>query len=344
MKELVGKLTALDPEASKTLTVIAYFDTLMDGRVGVETLLRGAATLCGVAAGYRRGAEVIRVLADGSRGEATDSTAYVSHPVGPDTVVWIERAGPAHSNDAMVRERLAIALAMSVTTGRPDESPVRRAIEQLLTQPFHELQHRAATDRLQLDPTVPVRAIALPAQLTPPAGWPTAILVTRWGLVRGGIVGARAAPPVTVAGIGSAGPVVTLTHSWRTAVVALLLTDEARPVFRADDLGTLLHLTELIDSHTRLPSDVVDLDQLIGTTWSRQTLQVLADGGSVRAAASAAGLHHSSVHAKLPELTRQLGYDPLTPLGRTRMFTALLLQRLAHQRFDGMAPPVGQGP
>lgn len=27
MKELVGKLTALDPEASKTLTVIAYFDT-----------------------------------------------------------------------------------------------------------------------------------------------------------------------------------------------------------------------------------------------------------------------------------------------------------------------------
>jgi hypothetical protein len=47
MKELVGKLSALDPEAGDALKVVTYFDTLMDGHVSIETLVRGAATLAG---------------------------------------------------------------------------------------------------------------------------------------------------------------------------------------------------------------------------------------------------------------------------------------------------------
>lgn len=53
MKELAGRLSALDPEASETLKVIAYFDKLVDGRVGPDGMLRGAAVLCGAPMGHR---------------------------------------------------------------------------------------------------------------------------------------------------------------------------------------------------------------------------------------------------------------------------------------------------
>jgi DNA-binding PucR family transcriptional regulator len=48
----------------------------------------------------------------------------------------------------------------------------------------------------------------------------------------------------------------------------------------------------------------------------------------VRAAASALGLHHSTLQARLESLTRQLGYDPRSPLGRSRYEAARLLSRL----------------
>src|SRR6187402_3498046 len=99
MKELVGKLSALDPEAGDALKVVTYFDTLMDGRVSVETLVRGAATLAGVAAGYRRGANSIRVLTDGSRGPALDAVPFPTAAAGAGAVVWLERTGAPHAND-----------------------------------------------------------------------------------------------------------------------------------------------------------------------------------------------------------------------------------------------------
>lgn len=334
MKELVGKLTALDPEVRETLAVITYFDTLMDGRVSVETLVRGAATLSGVTAGYRRGAEVLRVLADGRRGENANSTAYESHSVGPHAVVWIERDGPPHTNDAMIRERLAIAIALSARTGRAAESQVRRALEQLLDSPLDDRERLAATARLRLDPSAAVRAIALPSGAALPAEFPTAILATHWGLVRGGIIRADDEPSIPRSGIGIAGPIGALSASWRTAAIALLLSDDEHPVFRAEDLGLLLPLTESIGGQSDMSPDVATIDRLIHTSWSQDALQAIADGESIRAVASAAGFHHSSIHAKLPELSRALGYDPLTPLGRTRMYTALLLRRLTRARFD----------
>ena len=51
MQELVARLSALDPEAGTVLKVITYFDKLIEGRVGLETLVRGAAVLSGFVAG-----------------------------------------------------------------------------------------------------------------------------------------------------------------------------------------------------------------------------------------------------------------------------------------------------
>ncbi len=56
MQELAGRLTALDPEASASLRVIASFDALVAGGVGIEALVRAAAVLGGTIAGARIGA------------------------------------------------------------------------------------------------------------------------------------------------------------------------------------------------------------------------------------------------------------------------------------------------
>ncbi|MFF4349661.1 helix-turn-helix domain-containing protein [Streptomyces sp. NPDC001530] len=72
MKELAGRLAALDPDAGAALQVIAYFDRLTEGRVGLEALVRGAAVLSGCTARLideRRGVRV-RVTPDGRRDDS----------------------------------------------------------------------------------------------------------------------------------------------------------------------------------------------------------------------------------------------------------------------------------
>ncbi|MFE9769379.1 helix-turn-helix domain-containing protein [Streptomyces sp. NPDC005808] len=72
MRELAGRLAELDPDAGAALQAIAYFDRLMEGRVGLEALVRGAAVLSGHPARLvdeRRGVR-IRVEPDGRREDA----------------------------------------------------------------------------------------------------------------------------------------------------------------------------------------------------------------------------------------------------------------------------------
>ena len=332
MKELVGKLTALDPEAGDALKVVGYFDTLIDGRVGVESLLRGAATLSGVPAGYRKGAIAFRVLPDGSRAPAADPGGYPIVAAGIDAIVWLERPGLAHANDNMVRERLAVAIAQSGARGG-EQTPERHAIELLLTSNPDEETRISAEAHLRLDPTSRFRAVAFPCHTILDNRIQSTVLATRWGLVRGAILEADESVTGT-AGVGVSVVVSELQRSWRTALVALALCDEATPTFCADDLGTLVFLAGLISDSSTTPADVLRIDDAMTHSWSFAALQAIADGKSVRAVAAEAGLHHSSVHARLPELGRLLDYDPITPLGRTRLYASLALHRVVHARFD----------
>jgi len=331
MKELVGKLSALDPEAGDALKVVTYFDTLMDGHVSIETLVRGAATLAGAPAGYLKGATSIRVLADGRRGSGGDPEGHVSASAGGATV-WIEREGNAHANDDMVRERLAVAVAQYAGRGN-EQTPERQAVELLLTAGIGSEERRGAEARLRLDPLGRVRAVALPSRAPATKEFPSTVLATPWGTVRGAILPEASEPPEGRAGVGVAGRVTELPYSWRTALVALAVAD-TDGASRADDLGSLISVADSINDSSELPDDVTRAEAAVGHGWTVATLQAVADGGSVRAVASIAGLHHSSVHSRLPELTRLLGFDPLTPLGRVRLFTALLLLRVAHAHFD----------
>lgn len=61
---------------------------------------------------------------------------------------------------------------------------------------------------------------------------------------------------------------------------------------------------------------------------SAEILRVLVESDSIRAAAATLAMHHSSVQARHESLTRDLGYDPRTTVGRMRYVAVELLRRL----------------
>ncbi|MFC9684451.1 PucR family transcriptional regulator, partial [Streptomyces sp. NPDC056948] len=106
MKELAGRLTALDPDAGAAVRVIAYFDRLAESRAGVEALVRGAAVLSGCPARLvdpERHVHV-RVQPDGTR-QDTDTPPNPTWPSarltpnGP-AILWLERGGTERQGGA----------------------------------------------------------------------------------------------------------------------------------------------------------------------------------------------------------------------------------------------------
>jgi PucR C-terminal helix-turn-helix domain len=327
MQELVGRLTALDPEASETLKVVSYFDTLVGGGVGLEALLRGAAVLSGTNAGYapttgRR----VRVGPGGERLESADAAAseWPSRATSDGSLVWIERPGAPHANDAMVLERLALAVA--ITTARRSNT-ADATVEVVVTAGAPAAERAVAASKLRLDTSRDVRALAFhpdAAALTP---GPTAVVATQRGLARVVLVdGAFHVPPAVRAGVGVSGAAERLPESWASALIALRLSAPREPVVDAAELGALLFVAEAADRHEQPHPDAAALDAL--DERSRLVLEALADSGSVRSAASVLGMHHSSVQARLDALTAQLGYDPRSPGGRTRYALARALAAL----------------
>ncbi|AIY01971.1 hypothetical protein ART_2372 [Arthrobacter sp. PAMC 25486] len=335
MKELAGRLSALDPEASETLKVITYFDKLVDGRVGHEGMLRGAAVLCGSPIGYRRAGQ------DNGRRFAADGTEMAAGPSGvwPNTtadegaIVWLERAGSLHANDPMVLERLAIAL--SITTMRLDTlAPARRAIEVLLSGDASPEECEEAAARLSLGTHEPTYAIAIPAAVPIAQSLAHTLVGTRLGVVRA-VLASGDTTSASRAGIGIAAQTpIAIRESWRSALIALRLTDTEQPVLRASDLGALLVLADATDQNTIRHPDVSAIESLLGIQWTVPLLRGLAGGASRRSLATQAGVHHSTMGVRLDKLPETLGYDPSTPSGRTRLDVALMLHRLTNAKFD----------
>ncbi|MFJ2924134.1 helix-turn-helix domain-containing protein [Streptomyces massasporeus] len=99
MKELAGRLTALDPDAGAAVRVIAYFDRLAESRAGLEALVRGAAVLAGCPARLvdpeRR--VHVRVETDGTRRDTgtPPDPVWPAVRLSPDgtAMLWLERGG-----------------------------------------------------------------------------------------------------------------------------------------------------------------------------------------------------------------------------------------------------------
>jgi hypothetical protein len=336
MQELVGRITALDPVASESLRVISYFDALVEAHAPAEALLRGASVLCGCASGFVAGDTAMRVDASGARTvEPVVPTAdrWPSHVVGEDWRAWIEREGAPHANDEMVLERLSIGLGICLERTHPI-AIARRNLEILVDSAEPVESRTVAADRLRLGSEL-VRIAAAPAQEPMDASARGAILPTRVGRVRAILVtGDRAGLPRHL-GIGIPTLPTDLPRSWQTALLALRMSGPAEPVVDAGELGSVLLLAEAADANATPQPDVIAIEQLVRVdARSLEQLDLIARAESIRAAAIASGVHHSTMQARVIDYGDRLGFDLRSSHGRVRLDLALRLYRLATTRFS----------
>ncbi|MBV2153430.1 hypothetical protein [Kitasatospora sp. SUK 42] len=333
MHELIGRISALDPQAGEALKVVSYFDTLITGDVGLDGLLRGAAALSGTVAGAERHSRTSRRdpkgrLLDGGTGREP------RFPVRPCSSgsVWLEREGAAHANDVMIVERLAFAVEL-LELRRDAGGALEIGIDAARTVN----DRTTALARLRLDAGTRIRLIATSVDERVP-GTPSAVLPTRYGILRATLDTTGNVPLPGRAGLGPWVRADRAPASWDGAIIALRLTAASTPTVDATDLGAMLMLAQAHDPHA--PHD--DVRALLRLdARSATVLRVLVEADSVRAAAAELGMHHSTLQARHEALTRDLGYDPRTTTGRMRYIAAALLQRLT----DPVPGPIsGQGP
>lgn len=319
MHHLVGRLSALDPEASESLRIVSYFDVLITRGAGLDGLLRGAAVLSGTVAGAEIRGRVSRRDPDGrsvTEAGGARRSAQMSHG---DWTVWLERDGEPGPNDEMIMERLALGVELIEGRRRPVSGfdavidPARPLAERVTLLAKH-----------RLDPSTPVRILATPADAAE-LGAPSAITPTRYGLLRATLdVFGKLAPPGPV-GFGTWVRADRAPESWDAAIVALRLTDDDTPAVDASELGAMLLLAQAYDPRT--PHE--DVRALAGLDpRSADVLRTLVEADSIRSAAAELGMHHSTVQARHEALTHTLGYDPRSNIGRMRYIAAALLLRL----------------
>lgn len=350
MQELVGRLTALDADATETLKVIAYFDALIDGHANADVLLRGAAILSGCGAGFVTEDRSVRVDASGARRAQSSSQRvptdalsasasasereieWPSHRFGDNGTVWLEREGAAHANDEMILERLAIALSVAVERTSPSAAR-RRSLAVLIDQDSSPESRDAAAKKLRLGDDARHHVIVAPASAQLPGL--SIVTETPFGRVRVAIGLPDESQPLDRAGIGLEVAPGELHRSWTSALTALRLTSARTRVIDANQLGALLVLADAATASQQTNPDTEAVAALLlSQPAAEPLLEATAEADSFRAVASGLGLHHSTVQAKVAALTDALGYDIHSPRGRTRLTLALALHRLTSNTFD----------
>ncbi|MDQ1128026.1 helix-turn-helix domain-containing protein [Microbacterium sp. SORGH_AS_0888] len=334
MQELLGRLGALDPEARQSLRVIACFDELMSGNVPTRALLAAAAALCGGVVGAQYEGRVERIDRRGDRlGPDVGVSRRCVHDL-DGLRVWVEGEAPAHANDALVLERLALAIRVRVDPF--SEGARRRDLAVVLDAEVAEGERLAAAARLLLPTDARFRVVVAPlftAWERHPQGIED-VVATPAGPVHVAVIGESVPEPAGApVGIGVAASVAELPVSYRTALVAVRLHDgrSAAPV-RADDLGGLaVMLAEQFERGLAGP-DQERVSRVAAHSWGESTLDALVRTTSLREAARDLGIHPSTLSARVESIVATLGFDPLTGLGRTRLGTAFLLWRLRQSR------------
>ena len=344
MEELAGRFAALDPEAAEALKVIGYFDSLVAGHVGLESLVRGAAVLTGITAGMadpdRRLA--VRVMPDGrsvaAEGDADPSWLTMAVAEGESARAWLETT-TYRALDTLVLERLVagVRVVLDRTRGRVVRDDA--AALEVLVDPTTSLDHRARTARrLGWSAEAVVRAVALEAPGDPGRGSTTHGIAMRLEPAdRAHLTAAGPTRPAGRVGVGSAVPVLEAGRSWREALVALRFAadgtgdDPGDTTITYAALGGLALLADAVGRATPVHPDVSDLERLARThPWALTTLDLVASSASLRAASTGGHVHHSTMQARVAQLEHDLGWggaltDPAT---RLRLQVALALRRL----------------
>ncbi|MFJ9373396.1 helix-turn-helix domain-containing protein [Streptomyces sp. NPDC101455] len=358
MKELAGRLTALDPDAGAAVRVIGYFDRLAESRAGLEALVRGAAVLAGCAArlvdAERR--VRVRVEADGTRRDSASppDPAWPSAALTPGgaSALWLERTAQAAPSvvDAVILERAAgaVRLVLDRTRGRvPADDP--ELVETLLDATAPEAARLHAARRLGLGPATrarvvapldgPPRVVAAPRETTGTSG-PRPVSDSDPQTAPDGLCPqpphSDAELPAGRVGIGPAVPVLDLPRSWAAARTALRFTadgtaqDPGHRIVHADELGGIALLAGLVAPGAEPPADVHDVEAAAANApWLLATLNAVATTTSLRAAAIEINVHHSTLQDRLTHAESLLGWPVRTPQGRLRLQLALTMRHLA---------------
>ena len=330
MNDLALRLAALDPEVGAALRAVGHFDALLAARAGLHDVVRALAELVGCPARFVDPARglVVRVGADGEPGPSgvVDPRWPVVEVVGGGQVL-LERAGPAGTRDAVVLERAAAAVGTVLARTRSAHPGVDPASVEVVLDAGADPADRLAAAR-RLGVVGPARAVALPA-----GGWL--------------VLGRHDALPTGLrCGLGPVGEVLDLPTSAEAARTALRLTaegteDDPGPrLVDAAELGAVLLLVRAADAAAPA-ADVRALDTAAAAgPWVLSTLEAVAGTTSLRDAARAVHLHHSSLQDRLVHAEQLLGWDVRSPGGRLRLQLALHLRRAARSR-EGWWPGTG---
>lgn len=342
MQELLGRIAALDPQASLGLRVIACFDELVVGEVNTKALVAAAAALAGCPAGaaVADGSRLTRVDPEGKALTGPPPDAVSDHRLPDGSRVWLERVGEPLPNDALIIERLALAAGIRFGLERRLlEKP--RDVASIVDATLDEDDRIEAASRLGLTGAARHRVLAAPlfAVFDARPSGVTDVVSTVHGPLQIVVVPADVTElAVSPAGLGPAVEVTELPRSLRVAIVALRLArPPEQPLVRSDDFGGLVEL--LTDSADAADGDTAAIDGLMQIAWVESTVAALLENSTVRQAARALGLHHSTVQHRVDHLADSLGYDPLSGHNRTRLGISLLKWRLRTSRVLDLPTP-----
>jgi hypothetical protein len=334
MRELVGRLEALDPDAGAALRVVTYFDQLVERRAGLENVVRGAAVLSGhpaVLVDADRGVR-IRVEPDGVRRDVARPLEVGWCQLTVDAVtVCLEHPAPAGPVEAVVLERAVMAARTVLERTRSRTRGTRRRDDELL--------------EVLLDVAAPDRDRLRAAQILglPPDGRARVVAAIDGRLdVEAEPAEERAATTArTRAGVGPAVPPLDLPWTVEQARTAARFTAEGTAtdpgprVVHAEDLGGLLLLAQVVDAHPESIPDLLTLEKAATAgPWVLTTLDVVAGSASLRAAAAALHVHHSTLQDRLGQAERMLGWSLREVPGVVRLNVALALRRIHRNRVD----------
>jgi PucR C-terminal helix-turn-helix domain len=377
MHGLLLRLSGIDAEAEAAVRVIAAFDQLVGHRADIAALVRAAAGLAECTAGVHdplRGV-LISMNCDGRSvpaGSVPPRSTVVRVDDGSGAEVWLERPGGAGPLDAIVAERMAAAAAIILDRmyGSSSHATDFGAVELLLSEQVSDVDRCRCARLLGLTEARAVRAFALVCRETRPDGVSVAldgftsqirstgevVQLAKVGDVFAAITTAEEVPkepPSTIrAGVGPlVGPLMA-PISWAAARSALRFTLSLpglkRPsVVLAEELGPMMALAHF--PHAGLPAlpDVVAIGRVAATDPSGEhihTLDAFCRAGSLRRTAAELYLHHTSVAARIANISSIVGYAVDTPDGAFRARMALALWQLSQEpEYDHRAGPPNGG-
>ncbi|NVB41412.1 helix-turn-helix domain-containing protein [Pseudenhygromyxa sp. WMMC2535] len=206
------------------------------------------------------------------------------------------------------------------------------ALRLLLTAaPDPQLDQRCLSS-LKIDSTAELRVVASSAReaaFTPL----TTTIDTPFGTARASVVTSETETFPHAAGLGLPVLPTDLRQSWEQAVTAIRLSSPEHPRIDYEHLGVLAELVPLTDRQPPHP-DIAAIAAL--PMRDQDLLETLVAQPSVRATATALGLHHSSVQQRLDNIEAQLGLELRSPSGRFRLSVAVLMTRAMQFRFPAL--------